>query len=208
MLLFDEAAGIPSKIWEVSEGFFTEKNPYRFWLAASQMRNRSGRFFELFNDKQIGHGWRARTLSTRGMDASTRRSSKIRSSATARLRLRARRDHGPAAAHVRRPVHPVGCGARRAANELVFRDYGEPLILGVDPAPRGKTAWRFRQGRNARDCCGAATHGSWLGKDNVQIAEAVLELDRSTSPTRSASTSAWAPASSTSSSASDARPRA
>ena len=50
------------------------------------------------------------------------------------------------------------------------------MILGVDPAPRGKTSWRFRQGRNARDCCGAATHGHWLGRDNVQIADAVLEL--------------------------------
>ena len=36
-LLMDEASGIPSNIWEVSEGFFTEENPYRFWMAASQM---------------------------------------------------------------------------------------------------------------------------------------------------------------------------
>jgi hypothetical protein len=64
---FDEASGIHSGVWDTTDGFFTEVNPYRFFLAASQMRVRSGRMHELFNDKQIGHGWRTRTLSTRGM---------------------------------------------------------------------------------------------------------------------------------------------
>lgn len=51
MLLFDEAAGIHAGVWNVAEGFFTEVNPYRYWLTASQMRHRSGRFFEIFNDR-------------------------------------------------------------------------------------------------------------------------------------------------------------
>lgn len=51
MLLFDEASGIHTRVWEVSEGFFTEVNPYRFWMAASQMRHRKGRFFEIFNER-------------------------------------------------------------------------------------------------------------------------------------------------------------
>jgi hypothetical protein len=176
-LLFDEAAGIPSEIWNVSEGFFTESNPYRLWLAASQMRNRSGRFFELFNDKQMGAGWRTRTLSTRGMDSvdQTVIEDQIRR-------------YGEDSDFVR--VEIMGLPPRTSSDQFVswdavraaqqndlFRDDGEPLILGIDPAPRGKTAWRFRQGRNARDCCGAATHGSWLGKDNVQIAQAIIDLD-------------------------------
>ena len=53
-VLFDEASGIVPEIWNVTEGFFTEPNPYRLWMAASQMRSRQGRFFELFNDPQIG----------------------------------------------------------------------------------------------------------------------------------------------------------
>lgn len=177
LLQMDEAAGIPSEIWNVSEGFFTEQNPYRFWMAASQMRSRQGRFFELFNDPQMGQGWDLRTLSTRGMEGvdQTVVEDQIRR-------------YGEDSDFVR--VEILGLPPRtsedqfipwdavRAAqqNDLV-RDYGEPLILGIDPAPRGKTAWRFRQGRNARDCCGSATHGSWLGLDNVQIAEKILELD-------------------------------
>ncbi|MGH8744457.1 MAG: hypothetical protein ACREUY_09295, partial [Burkholderiales bacterium] len=68
MLLFDEASGIHSEVWNVSEGFFTEVNPYRYWMAASQMRNRTGRMCEIHNDMKIGAGWRTRTLSTRGME--------------------------------------------------------------------------------------------------------------------------------------------
>lgn len=177
MLLFDEAAGIHSGVWDVSEGFFTEVNPYRYWMAASQMRNRQGRFYELFNDARMGEGWDTRTLSTRGMEGVDQN-----------LVAEQIRRYGEDSDFVRVEIDGlpprtsedqfIGWDAVRTAqsNELV-RDYGEPLILGVDPAPRGKTAWRFRQGRNARDCCGPATHGSWLGYDNVQIAQAVLELD-------------------------------
>lgn len=182
LLQFDEASGIHSRVWEVSEGFFTEIGPYRFWQAASQMRHRSGRMFEIHNDPQVGHGWRTRTLSTRGMEGV---------------------DQGVVEDQIKRygedsdfvRVEIMGLPPRtsddqfipwdaiRAAqqNDLV-RDWGEPLILGVDPAPRGKTSWRFRMGRNARDCCGRDTKGHWLGKDNVQIAQAVLELDQKYKP--------------------------
>jgi hypothetical protein len=176
-LLMDEAAGIPGEIFNVAEGFFTEANPYRFWLAASQMRSRQGRFFELFNDPQMGAGWDLRTLSTRGMEGIDQ----------AVVEDQIRR-YGPDSDFVRVEIDGlpprtsedqfIPHDAVRAAqqNTLVY-DYGEPLILGVDPAPRGKTAWRFRQGRNARDCVGGATKGSWLGLDNVQIAEEILKLD-------------------------------
>jgi hypothetical protein len=32
-LIFDEASGIPDPIWDVSQGFFTENTPHRFWFA-------------------------------------------------------------------------------------------------------------------------------------------------------------------------------
>lgn len=177
MVLFDEGAGIPSPIWNVTEGFFTEINPYRFWLSASQMRHREGRFYELFNDPQMGEGWRTRTLSTRGMEGvdQTLVEGQIRR-------------YGEDSDFVR--VEIMGLAPRtsedqfipwdavRAAQQNELQpDVGEPLILGVDPAPRGRTAWCFRQGRNARDCCGSATQGAWEGLDNVQIAEAIIKLD-------------------------------
>lgn len=182
LLQMDEAAGIPSPIWNVSEGFFTESNAYRFWQAASQMRSRQGRFFELFNDPQMGKGWRLQTLSTRGMPGV---------------------DQGVVESQIERygidsdfvRVEIMGLAPRTSEDQFIpwdavraaqqnalFQDHGEPLILGVDPAPRGRTAWRFRQGRNARDCCGVATGGHWLGMDNVQIAAKIVELDQKYRP--------------------------
>lgn len=176
-LLFDEASGIHSSVWEVSEGFFTETNPWRFWLAASQLRVRSGRMFEIFDDPKIGKGWRTITLSTRSMDGIDQ----------ALIQSQIER-YGADSDFVRVEIDGlpprtsedqfVPWDAVRAAQQNdLFRDDGEPLILGVDPAPRGKTAWRFRAGRNARDVCGPATFGHWLGRDNVQIADGILDLD-------------------------------
>lgn len=181
-LLFDEAAGIHSGVWDTSEGFFTEANPYRFWIGASQHRHRSGRFHELFEDAQIGAGWRTRTLSTEGMEGVDQ----------ALVQDQIRR-YGRDSDFVR--VEILGLPPRTSEDQFIpwdvvraaqandlGHDYGEALVLGVDPAPRGKTAWRFRQGRNARDCVGAATFGHWDGLDNVQIAQKVLDLDAKFKP--------------------------
>lgn len=182
MLQFDEASGIHSGVWDTSEGFFTEVNPYRFWIAASQMRNRSGRMYEIFNDAQMGQGWQTRILSTRGMPGvdQTLVEDQIRR-------------YGIDSDFVR--VEIMGLpprtsedqfipwdNVRQAQQNQLGYDDGEPLILGVDPAPRGKTAWRFRSGRDARSVCGRDTHGHWLGKDNVQIAQAIMDLDAKYKP--------------------------
>lgn len=184
MVLFDEAAGIHHGVWDKAEGFFTEINPYRFFMAASQMRHKEGRFHELFHEpEKMGKDWHTRTLSTRGMPGIDQ----------AKIEAEIVRYGGVDSDHIR--VEILGLApltsedqfvpydsVRLAQNNDLNRDYGEPLILGVDPAPRGKTSWRFRQGRNARDCCGSSTKGSWLGYDNVQIAQAILDLDAKYKP--------------------------
>jgi hypothetical protein len=177
LLGFDEAAGIHSEVWNVAEGFWTETNPYRLWLAASQMRAKKGRFYEIFYDKQMGHGWRTRTMSTRGMEGVDQAvvEDQIKRYGADSDFVRVEID-GLAPRTAEDQFIPQGNITAAQTNALVS-DWGEPLILGVDPAPRGKSAWRFRQGRNARDCCGPATRGVWEGKDNVQIAQAVLDLD-------------------------------
>ena len=182
MLLFDEASGIHTDVWNTADGFFTETNPYRFWLGASQMRHRSGRFFELFtdkgNDEKPGTGffWRTRTLSTRGMPGVDQM-----------LVQQQIRVHGEDSDFVRVEIDGLAPrtsddqfipwdAVRAAQNNNLYNDETQALVLGVDPAPRGRTAWRFRQGRNARDCCGPLTKGVWEGKDNIQIAKAVTDL--------------------------------
>jgi hypothetical protein len=188
MLIFEEGSGIPTPIWDNASPFFSDPCPHRYFLTTSQMSRTSGRFYDLFYDKGtpekpgMGDGWYTRTISTIGLEGVDQ----------ARLQQEIAR-HGRDSDYVR--VHIEGLAprtsedqfvpwdsVRQAQNNDLNRDYGEPLILGVDPAPRGKTAWRFRQGRNARDCCGSATRGFLLGHDNVQIAQKILELDSKFKP--------------------------
>lgn len=50
MLIFEESADIPPEIWNVSEGFFTEKYCVdRYWFAISNGRRNTGSFFECFH---------------------------------------------------------------------------------------------------------------------------------------------------------------
>ena len=48
-VLFDEASGIPSVIWPVAQGYFTDATTHRFWVVISNPRNPSGQFFECFH---------------------------------------------------------------------------------------------------------------------------------------------------------------
>jgi len=185
-VFFDEANGIVPGVWDTTEGFFTEVNAYRGICAASQMRTRSGRFFQLFTDPRMGQGWRTRTISTRGMpgvDQNTIRNQIER--------------YGEDSDFVRVEIDglpPKTSDSQFISTEAVEmaqandtpRSWSEALILGVDPAPRGRTAWRFRQGRNARDCCGPETKGEIITSGDVDgtriIGDKILALDAKYQP--------------------------
>ena len=182
-VLFDEASGIPSPIWDVTEGFFTEENPYRFWLAASQMRQRRNRFYELFTDPKMSIGWHTETLSTRNMPGidQTVVTQQIARYGEDSDFVRVEIDGLPPKTEEGQFI-PAENFTMAQSNRLEWDPLNDPLILGVDPAPRGRTAWRFRQGRNARDCCGKDTKGIWDRLDNQDIAERIVELDNRYKP--------------------------
>ncbi len=52
MVIFDEASGIPDAIWSVTDGFFTENTPDRFWFAFSNPRRNTGYFYEAFHARR------------------------------------------------------------------------------------------------------------------------------------------------------------
>src|SRR5574341_1289982 len=174
---FDEASGIPAPVWDTADGFFTDRSVFRAFLAASQMRENQGRFFELFNNEKIGKGWGKRCITIRdfpGVDQKWVRDQIDR--------------YGEGSDFVRVEIDgmaPRTSSAQfiaseyaRSAEENVFSpNFDAPLLLGVDPAPRGITAWRFRQGQDARACCGKETMGKLYGKDNHEIASEVMRLD-------------------------------
>jgi len=177
LVLFDEADGIPQAIWTNTEGFFTDLTPYRMWFAASQMRTNKGAFYDVFYDEKMSKGWRTRTLDVRGMEGVDQKWARDmvekfgEDSDQVRVEVRGL---PPATSEDQFIPHD----AIRLAMENDFqRDHGEALVAGVDPAPRGRTAIRFRAGRNARDCVGKYTATLLEGYDNMQIADEIMRLD-------------------------------
>jgi len=182
--LFDEASGIPAPVWDTADGFFTDRTPYRFHFAASQMRRTSGRFFDLFHDKAFQAQWRTRKLDTRFMpdcvDAEwVRKFIELHGEDSDEVRVEIKGDAPGMGESQFIPTDLV-----RAAQERNYehKDNGAALVMGVDPAPRGRTVIRFRQGRNARDCCGADTTIVLQGADNVVIANEVARLNEKWKP--------------------------
>jgi len=66
MLIFDESSGIPDKIWDVAQGFFTENTPNRFWCAFSNPRRNEGYFFEAFHAKR--NFWQTQNIDAREVE--------------------------------------------------------------------------------------------------------------------------------------------
>lgn len=176
MVMFDEASGIADGVWTVTEGFFIEPNPsaYRGWFAFSQMRRPSGRFYDLFYDRDgKGSGWHART-----MDISDPRYG-MNTEEIQKFIARYGTDSDAVRVEIRGLPPKQGDkqfidtnAVREAQTRTLLADKDAPLVMGVDPAPRGRTAIRFRQGPDARTIQPIILEG----KDNIQIADMVVQL--------------------------------
>lgn len=170
-LIYDEASGIPAKIFDVSEGFFTDLTEDRYWHIYSNPRRNSGGFFDAFHKNK--KWWRRRQLDTRtveGIDL-TRVNSIVE-------------QHGVDSDMVRIEVagqFPHQGNKQFISNKLVDEaqkrplpldpDLSAPLIMGVDVARYGddKTVFRFRRGRDAR----TIPKQVYEKKDNMTVANAI-----------------------------------
>lgn len=149
-VLFDEASGIPSCIWPVAQGYFTDKTVHRFWMAISNPRNPSGEFFECFHGNR--DQWNHATIDGRTVEEND-----------PALYEGIIRQYGSDSDQAR--VEVYGQFPRQGDNNFISRgeiddavarelvpDTGAPLLMGVDPARMGrdKAVIRFRQGPDAR----------------------------------------------------------
>ena len=149
-VLFDEASGIPSVIWPVAQGYFTDATTHRFWVVISNPRNPSGQFFEWFHGnrdqwdhanidgrsvEENDHGLYTSIISQYGED-----SDQARVEVYGHFPRQGDQQfigRGPVEDAIVRPTHV---------------DSGAPLVMGVDPARFGndKAVIAFRHGRDAR----------------------------------------------------------
>lgn len=150
LLMFDEASGIPPAIWRVSEGFFTEPVPDRYWFAFSNPRRNTGAFFECFHkDRDF---WRTRHIDSRTVEGTDLQVyEKIirqygEDSDTARIEVKGEFPRQGDAQFISREV------ISNATQRELTPDHGAPLIMGVDVARYGDDASviRFRRGRDGR----------------------------------------------------------
>lgn len=179
MVLFDEASGIPSPIWTVTEGFFTEPVLDRYWLAASNGRRNTGDFFECFH-KHREH-WRRRQLDARTVEGAAL---EVLNGIVAK--------YGEDSDEAR--VEVKGQFPKQGENQLIGRDTVEdaqnrplpdppdihaPLIMGVDVGRGGDpSVIRWRHGRDARSIPVQRNKV----RDNMEVAHWVADWIDKTNP--------------------------
>ena len=150
MLIFDEASGIPTPIWTVSEGFFTEASKHRYWFAFSNPRRNTGAFFECFNKNR--NFWRTRNIDSRSVEENDQ-------SIYQKIIDQYGEDSDEARVEVK-GLFPNQGARQFISNTSVLNaqdrepqmDRGAPLVMGVDVARFGedKSVIAFRQGRDAK----------------------------------------------------------
>lgn len=174
MLMMDEASGIPNSIFNVSEGFFTEPVPDRFWFIYSNPRRNSGAFYDVFNRLESAARWKHRQIDIRTVEGND-----------PEIANGLIRQHGIDSDVVR--IEVLGQFPKQGARQFIpnesthnaqhretITDAGAPLILGVDIARFGDDSCvaRFRQGPDAR----SIPPVRWKGMDTVASADKVAAI--------------------------------
>lgn len=180
MVQFDEASGIPSPIWTVTEGFFTEPTLNRYWMAASNGRRNTGDFFECFHRNR--DAWRRRQLDARTVEGAALEvlngiiTKYGEDSDEARVEVLGQFPQQSQSQFISRAL--VEAALKRQVPEPP--DTFAPLILGVDTARFGEASsvLFWRQGRDAR----SIPPQRYRGLNTVQLVDAISMWIDKTNP--------------------------
>ena len=148
MVIFDEASGIADSIWSVTNGFFTENTPHRFWMAFSNPRRNTGYFYEAFHSKR--DFWSTSIVDARNVEGTDKQ-----------LYEQIIAEYGADSTQAHVEVYGqfpnegddqfIGVGiVDEAMQRQPYKDNSAPIVLGVDPARFGAdaTVIAVRQGRD------------------------------------------------------------
>ena len=169
MLIFDEASGIPDKIWDVAQGFFTENTPHRFWCAFSNPRRNQGYFYECFNAKRAF--WNIRQIDARTVEDTDKA-----------VYQQIIDEYGEDSPQARIEVYgefPSTGDEQFIPPRIVdeafkrpkYKDPQAPIVIGVDPARSGSdsTVIVARQGRDLLEI------RRYKGDDTMTVVGHVIE---------------------------------
>jgi len=183
LVIYDEASGIPSSIWAVTEGFFTEPHAEKFWFAFSNPRRNQGAFFDCFHSHK--GFWRTRNLDSRTVEGTdvaqlNRMVEKYGAdSDEARIEVYGQFPKTGDRQFISQEL--IDNAATREANHLY--NANAPLIMGVDPARFGSDSTNicWRQGRiQGRGY--TPPMENYRGRDNMFIADRVAFLANKYNP--------------------------
>jgi hypothetical protein len=169
MVIFDEASGIPDAIWSVTDGFFTENTPDRFWFAFSNPRRNTGYFYEAFQARRAF--WSTTIVDARTVEGTDQK-----------VYERIIEEYGADSpqAHVEvYGVFPSESDDQFISSTLVddameraqTKDPTSPIIIGVDPARFGSDATVIAV-RKGRDIVSIRRH---RGADTMEVVGRVIE---------------------------------
>lgn len=171
--IFDEASGVPNKIWEVAMGGLTDGEP--FFLAFGNPTQSGGQF--AYTQGRDRDYWNAIQIDSRDVEGTNKQLfnewAELYGEDSDFFRVRVRGLPPRQAAHQFIPTDYVERAAQRVPPQL----NRHPVLLGVDVA-RGeseqanKSAARLRQGVDAS----SFPTFSWEGVDNVQLAGLVADV--------------------------------
>ena len=176
MVIFDEASGIPDAIWSVTDGFFTENTPDRFWFAFSNPRRNTGYFYEAFHARRAF--WSTSIVDARTVEGTDQK-----------VYERIIDEYGADSpqAHVEvYGVFPNESDDQFISSSLVddamerapTKDPTAPIVIGVDPARFGSDATVIAV-RKGRDIIAIKRH---RGADTMEVVGRVIEAIEEYSP--------------------------
>lgn len=172
LVVFDEASGIPTPIWQVAQGYFTEPTKDKIWLAFSNPRRPEGAFFDCFN--RNSNRWKIMNIDSRDVEG-------IDHAVFHKIVMDNGEDSDYAKIEVRGLFPTNNCDKfipKAAVDEAVNRALpvwnDEPLIAAVDVARKGtnETVIRFRKGRDARTIKALR----YRGLDVTEVADRVMMM--------------------------------
>jgi len=174
-MIFDEASEIEDIIWETAEGFLTDLDAQRFWLAFGNPTKNTGRFRECFEGGAHHEMWVSKSIDARTVPITDRV-----------YQNRLIKGYGDDSDYVR--IRILGQFPRQGLMEFflvsdidgamspsreVFVDASTPLALGVDVARYGANNSVIfpRKGRDAR----SITRKVFNGISTVELANNVFD---------------------------------
>lgn len=172
MVQFDEGSGIPDPIWNVTEGFFTDMAPLRLWLAISNPRRNTGRFFDCFHKN--AEYWATRYVDSRTVEG-------VDKGVYDRIAQQYGEDHDVTRIEVKGEFPRTGSNqfigrevVTKAVEREVSDDPGAPLLMAVDVARFGddESVIRMRRGRDGR----TYPRYGYRGLDTMALANQVASL--------------------------------